>query len=219
MSTLEIEGNNKIGGDVAIRLRVNGTPPEPILSCEYILLYTKGYVRNITVDDELPLIVKCMDQFGEDINCSEIGWSNSNESVGTVENSTFIALVPGETTIYATGVCSFENSNRITLIISENGIAAQEYLTDEEFQERMAELNLQLDEMGLEQESGLNELMELLNNSGNLTEIIIKHPSDAVSYDTFNESMDAFSRKIDDINTKNSSFLKKIIDAIKEIFS
>lgn len=217
LSNLPIVNGAPIQGSIALRLRITGEPPS---TCQYIFLETEGYVRNVTVGDNIQFNVKCADEYGAYVECSNMTWHNSNETIGIINDVIFEARASGNTTIYVEGICGFKESNKIDIVVSEkeNELNNKQYLTDEEFKERMAELQVQLNEAELKQKDELNEIMELLNNTDIPDDTTIIIPPDAVSMDTFNEIMNDMEQQIEDMKNKSTSLFQRIIERIIELF-
>ena len=196
--------------DVALRLRVHGTSP---VQCESILIETEGYVRTAKIGGKVNFTVNCIDEYGMPVPHNGIAWYNSNNTVGTMTESTFKGLSSGITTIYAEGPCKNTESNEITITVYKS---SKDYLTEEEFQIRMAEIQAQLDNADTQHTDELQELMDILNTSqGDKT--IYRMPSDAVSLDTFNKMMNDLQKQIDDMMNKNNSLFKAIINIIIDL--
>lgn len=201
--------------DIALRLRINGTQK---VACEYIFLETDGFVRNVTVGDSISFIVNCVDQYGSYADCNNITYSNTNKTVGIINDSTFIALVPGETIIQAIGECEYTKSNEIVIMVTPKEAHSKEYLTEEEFKERMADLQKQLDEVEKENENELLLIIDKLNNTHKFDKVIIRVPNDTVSVDTFDKMMDDIQEQIENMQNKRKTLYKSIIDLLNRIF-
>ncbi len=202
------------GGDIALRLRVSG---EPVPLCEYIFLETDGFVRNVTVGKQLKLDVKCVDQYGDYVECPSLTWSSSNKSVATALDYILKAREVGTTTISVHGDCNNKNSNSINITVIPEKLYPENYLSEEEFKDRMADLQKQIDEMDNQSTDDLQAIFDKINSTYDSGNTIIRVPPDAVSPDTFNEMMDDLQKQIDEMKSRSRTLFQKIMDYLDSL--
>lgn len=211
LSTLPLANGKDFGGDVALRLRVNG---EGLRHCEYIVLLTDDGKTNVTVGDDVTFIATCIDEYGCDIECRDVIFTNSNATVGYMSTEILHTINAGTTNVTAYG--RDVESNTVTVTVVEN----IPYVAADEFNERMQTIREDINQLDAENTGRMVDIATLLNTSNfSVGDVRPYLPDDMISRYQFNAAMDDLEEQISRARGNSKTWYDTIIEIIRRILT